>query len=56
MLADERIKYEKYLEMVEDNNNWLTQVLWMEKWNDLISILASEKVMDNINKLEQELF
>jgi site-specific DNA recombinase len=39
--------------MVEDNNNELTQLA--EKKNEMISIFESEQVIDNIDKLKQEL-
>lgn len=53
MLADEKIKHDEYLEMVEDNNNELAQLV--DKKNNMISMLESEQVMDNIDKLKQEL-
>lgn len=53
MLADEKIKHDEYLEMVEDNNNELSQLA--EKKNEIISMLESEQIIDNIDKLKQEL-
>ncbi|MDI6590850.1 MULTISPECIES: hypothetical protein [Bacillus] len=53
MLADEKIKHDEYLEMVEDNNNELAQLV--EKKNEMLSMLESEQVIDNIDKLKQEL-
>lgn len=53
MLADEKINHDEYLEMVEDNNNELTQLA--EKKNEMISMLESEQIIDNIDKLKQEL-
>jgi site-specific DNA recombinase len=53
MLADEKINHDEYLEMVEDNNKELTQLA--EKKNEMISMLESEQVIDNIDKLKQEL-
>jgi len=35
MLADEKIKHDEYLEMVEDNNNEITQLV--EKKNEMLS-------------------
>lgn len=53
MLADEKIKHDEYLEMVEDNNNELAQLA--EKKNEMVLMLESELVIDNIDKLKQEL-
>lgn len=53
MLADEKIKHDEYLYMVEDNNTELAQLV--EKKNELLLMLESEQVMDNIDKLKQEL-
>ena len=35
MLADEKIKHDEYLELVEDNNNEITQLV--EKKNEMLS-------------------
>ncbi|WP_230459054.1 recombinase zinc beta ribbon domain-containing protein [Terrilactibacillus tamarindi] len=53
MLADEKINQDKYLDMVEDNNNELAQL--SEKKNEMITMLESEQVMDNNDKLKEEL-
>lgn len=53
MLADENINQDEYLDMVEDNNNELAQLT--EKKNEMITMLESEQVMDNIDKLKEEL-
>ncbi|WP_272941170.1 recombinase family protein [Bacillus coahuilensis] len=53
MLADEKIKHDEYLDMVEDNNTELAQLV--EKKNEMLLMLESEQVIDNIDKLKQEL-
>lgn len=53
MLADEKIKHDEYLEMVEDNHAELAQ--FAEKKDELLMLLESEQVIENIDKLKQEL-
>lgn len=53
MLADEKIQHDEYLDMIEDNNTELAQLV--EKKNELLLMLESEQVIDNIDKLKQEL-
>ncbi|WP_238579204.1 recombinase zinc beta ribbon domain-containing protein [Neobacillus niacini] len=53
MLADENIKHDEYLDMVEDNNTEMIQLVG--KKNEMLLMLESEQVIDNIDKLKQEL-
>jgi site-specific DNA recombinase len=51
MMADEKIRHDEYLEMVEDNNIELNQLL--EKKIEMFSLLEKEEVIDNIVNLKK---
>jgi hypothetical protein len=53
MLADKAITHDDYLEIIEDNNNELAQLV--KKKSEMLSALESEEVIDNLDKLKQEL-
>ncbi|WML50881.1 DUF4368 domain-containing protein [Neobacillus sp. PS3-12] len=53
MLADKAITQDDYLEIIEDNNNELAQLV--KKKNEMLSVLESEEVINNLDKLKQEL-
>lgn len=53
MLADNMISQADYNEMIEDNNKEIDQLV--EKKNVLLSLLENEQVIDNIDKLKEEL-
>ncbi|PAQ14741.1 recombinase family protein [Bacillaceae bacterium SAOS 7] len=53
LLADGEITHEDYRESAESNNIELTELV--EKKNELLSLLANEQVIDNIEQLKQEL-
>lgn len=53
MLADDKIGHSDYLEMVEDNNVELNQL--EAKKDEVFSMLKNEQLIDNIDKLKQEL-
>jgi hypothetical protein len=42
-----------YLEIIEDNNNELAQ--FVKKNSEMLSALESEEVIDNLDKLKQDL-
>ncbi|WP_227940009.1 DUF4368 domain-containing protein [Alkalihalobacillus deserti] len=53
MLAEEIITQEEYCEIVEANNIEIKELV--EKKTDLLTAMASEKTVDNIELLKQEL-
>jgi site-specific DNA recombinase len=54
LLADKAITQDDYLEIIEDNNNELAQLV--KKKNEMLSVLESEEVINNLDKLKQDFF
>ena len=53
LLADEEITKEEYQDSIEDNNHELAELVTQK--NELLSFFESEQIIENIDKLKQEL-